>query len=397
MTEPIAHPERFAVRADRLFDGVSERLHGRSTVLVDGGKIVAVDSGDIGPADIPITDLGDVTLIPGLIDTHVHLVFDASDDPVAALAARNDTAAIESMQAMARIAAGGGVTTLRDLGDRDFLSLDLRDVPGLPTVIAAGPPITTPGGHCHYLGSEAEPGVAGIRRAVRLHAERGVDVIKIMASGGHLTPGTDPARGQFSLEELRAATDEAHTLGLPVVAHVHSPDSVARATEAGVDGLEHVTFWTDTGVDAPQETIDLVGARRLVVGASAGFIVDENRQLDEDFALRLPGIIDVMQRLHQAGARVVPGTDAGINPTKPHDIIRNALEQMVLLLGVSPFEAMLTATSQAADICGLGNRKGRLAAGFDADLVAVAGNPIDDIAAIHQIRSVFVRGQQVPR
>jgi imidazolonepropionase-like amidohydrolase len=392
MTEYSAQTGRFAVHADRLFDGVSQRLHGRSTVLVEDGRILAVDLGEVSPVDVPVVNLGDVTLVPGLIDTHVHLVYDASEEPVSALAARSDSDAIASMKEMAGVAARGGVTTLRDLGDRDYLSLAVREVPGLPTVVAAGPPITTPAGHCHFLGSVAGPGVAGVRRAVREHADRGVDVIKLMASGGHLTAGTDPARSQFTLEELRAATDEAHRLGLPVVAHVHAPDSVARAAEADVDGLEHVTFWTETGVEAPQETLDLVGARRLVVGASAGFVVDANRQLDQDFAVRLPGIVDVMQRLHRAGARIVPATDAGINPTKPHDVLRHALEQMVHLLGLSPFEALLTATSQAAEICGLGHRKGRIAAGFDADLVAVAGNPLDDIASIHRVTSVHVRG-----
>jgi imidazolonepropionase-like amidohydrolase len=389
--------ERFAVRAARLFDGVSRAVRNGPLVVIEGDRVVSVADGGPAPDGVPVLDLGDVTLMPGLIDTHVHLAFDASQDPVASLAARDDPSAISSMKVAATTAARGGVTTLRDLGDRDYLSLDMRELPGLPTVVCAGPPITTPSGHCHYLGGAAEPGAAGMRRAVREHAERGVDVIKVMASGGHLTEGTDPARGQFTLEELRAAVDEAHACDLPVTAHAHAPESVALAVQADVDGLEHATFWTEEGVDAPAKTIRDIGDRGIVVGASAGFVLDGNRGLDADFELRLPGIIDVMQRLHQAGAKVVPGTDAGINPTKPHDVVRHALEQMVALLGIPPFEALLTATSQAAEICGLGHRKGRVAPGYDADLVAVGGRPLTDISHIHDIRAVYVRGTEVTR
>jgi imidazolonepropionase-like amidohydrolase len=397
MENPTSSSDRFVVRAARLFDGVSATIRESPLVLVESGRVVAVDFGGRAPVGAPVVDLGDVTLMPGLIDTHVHLVFDASEDPVASLAARDDDAVIASMKEAATTAVRGGVTTLRDLGDRDYMSLDLRDLPGLPTVVAAGPPITTAAGHCHYLGGAAEPGVEGMRQAVREHAERGVDVIKVMASGGHLTEGTDPARGQFTLEELSAAVDEAHTRGLPVTAHAHAPKSVAMAVQAGVDGLEHVTFWTEDGVDAPAATIQLVGDRRIVVGASAGFVLDGDRELDAEFALRLPGIIDVMQRLHRAGAKLVPGTDAGINPTKPHDVVRHALEQMVALLEMSPFEALLTATSQAAEICGLGHRKGRIAPGYDADFVAVGGRPLTDISQVHDIRAVYVRGSEVLR
>jgi imidazolonepropionase-like amidohydrolase len=227
-----------ALRADWLFDGSDATLVPNPTVVMQGDAIVSVEAGGPVPDGAVLVELAGATIMPGLIDTHVHLAFDASRDPVGALAARDDAAALATMTVAARTAARAGITTVRDLGDRRYLSLVLRATAltdrSLPAVVAAGPPITTPGGHCHFLGGEVgEAGEQGVRGAVRSHAERGVDVIKIMASGGNLTPDSRPEAVQFSRAELRAAVAEAHRHGLPIVAHAHGTQSIADALAAG--------------------------------------------------------------------------------------------------------------------------------------------------------------------
>ena len=266
----------------------------------------------------------------------------------------------------------------------------------LPTIVAAGPPITTPGGHCHYLGGAAAPTSQGVRAAVREHADRGVDVIKIMASGGNLTPGSRQDLAQFPPEVLRAAVDEAHRLGLPVTAHAHAVAAIADATAAGVDGMEHVSFWTEEGVDAPGDMIRVIAARQIAVGATLGMVPVPGMAPPPAVAARLPAMIANLRRLCESGAVMVAGTDAGIAPVKPHDVVRYA-PAVLCQLGFSPAEALRTITSVAAGVCGLGHRKGRIAPGFDGDVLAVDGDPVADPEALHRIRAVYARGAAVIR
>jgi imidazolonepropionase-like amidohydrolase len=393
--EPEIH-NRLVVRAAWLFDGTSATLLPQPTVIVEGERITAVESGGEPPGDGEVVDLGDATLLPGLVDTHVHLALDATADPVGNLAKRDDEQTLVAMTDAARIAARGGVTTVRDLGDRGYLSLQLAQQPGLPTVVAAGPPITTTGGHCHFLGGAADPGPDGMRTAVREHVDRGVDVIKIMASGGFLTPGTREDQSQFNIDELRAAIEEAHRHGLPVTAHVHGTDAIVDSIAAGIDGLEHASFMTPEGIEeASEEVVTEIVERRIAIGATAGFAPSDT-ELDPDAARHIPGIISNMVRLMQAGAVVLPGTDAGVHPTKPHDAVRYGVEQLVQL-GMPPLQGLMSATSTGAEVCGLGHRKGRIAPGYDADILAIDGNPLTDTSALHSIREVWIRGTRVPR
>jgi imidazolonepropionase-like amidohydrolase len=360
-------------------------------LVLDGTAIRAVGSSSPVPEHAVVVDLPGATLLPGLVDTHIHLVLDATTDPVEGLAARDGAAALAAMAQAARTAARAGVTTVRDLGDRDYLALDLRDRgdTDMPTIVASGPPVTTPGGHCHFLGGAT----SDVRRAVREHVERGVDVIKIMASGGALTPGTRPEVGQFGPDELRDAVDEAHRLGLPVTAHAHGTGAIVDAVAAGVDGLEHVTFANAEGVDpVPADLLAEMVARRVVLGPTLGSV--PGATILPQLAVRMPALRANARVLCGSGAAIVAGTDGGVAPGKPHDVLTYAVEALVGV-GMSPASALAAATSRAADVCGLGSRKGRLVPGFDADVLAVDGDPLREPAALRRVRAVFVRGVRI--
>ena len=395
-TPPSAteRPRLLAIQAARLFDGVGTEVIADPLVVLDGATIVSVQHGVKPPDGAEVVDLGGATLMPGLIDTHVHLVFDSGVDPVGMLAARTDDQALAAARDAALVALRGGVTTVRDLGDRNYLSLGLRDEPGLPTILSAGPPITTPGGHCHFLGGATDATEEGVRAAVREHVERGVDVIKIMASGGTMTPGTRQEVAQFPAGVLRAAVQEAHLLGLVVTAHAHGTQAIRDAVDAGVDGMEHVSFWSAEGVDEPGDLIELIAERGITVGATVGIRPVPGDAPPPAVVSRLPLILENTRRLVEAGARIVAGTDAGIGQGKPHDVCRFAMPQL-RDLGMDAAQALRAVTSVAAHVCGLSDRKGRVAAGFDADLLAVDGDPLTDPEAVHRISAVYHNGRAV--
>ena len=385
------------VRAGRLFDG--ERSSGPSTVLISGGQIVDVDTtGATPPAHAEVVDLGrDVSMLPGLIDAHVHLAFDASTDVVTSIGAVDDAQLLTQMAQAARRALRSGITTVRDLGDRGFLALALRkqlDAWGDlgPEIVASGPPITVRGGHCHFLGGVAE-GPQALRAAVRERAERGCEVVKVMVSGGQLTPGSAPHESQYDLADLRLIVAEAHGLGMSTAAHAHCPSSVADAVTAGFDTLEHVTFLAEDGVAADPATMEAIVESGIVVSATVGQVPGKG-ELPPVIARSVGAVIENWARLHRGGARIVPGTDAGIAPMKPHDVLPYGLVALTGL-GMTNLEVLRAATSVAAAACGLTGRKGRLAPGADADLVAVNGDPLDDISAVHDVVAVFRAGRRV--
>ena len=264
--------------ADRLFDGRAPQVFDHWAVEIEGDRIV-----DVGPfaamrpgPDAEVVDLGDATLLPGLVDIHQHLAFDASTDAVAHLQATDDATLLVQMQEAAQRALAAGITTVRDLGDRGYLSLTLRDrfrdgEEIGPRIVASGPPLTVTGGHCWFLGGEAD-GVDGVRRAVRDRVARGVDVVKIMATGGNMTPTLGPHESQYTQAEIAAAVDEAHAHGLALAVHAHGPQGIADALAAGADSIEHCTFFTADGVEADPGVLDRLAESGATISMTAAVL-----------------------------------------------------------------------------------------------------------------------------
>lgn len=385
------------IRGARLFDGLTAQA-GRPSVLVKGRRIVDVDlTGAEPPAHAHIVDLGEVTLLPGLVDAHIHLGFDPTGDPVHQMLCADEATLLDRMRCNARQALRAGITTVRDLGDRGYLGVTLRDRPTfdedpLPEVLAAGPPVTPTGGHCWFLGGQAD-GIDGVTRAVAERAERGVDIVKIMATGGMLTPGWGLHESQYGRAELAAATATAHRAGLPLTAHAHGPQGIRDAVAAGADGIEHCTFATETGVELDRTTVDAMAAAGTFVGATEAWLPD-GPPLPPVAVARLDRCWANFALMHRAGVRVVCCSDAGIGPRKPHDVLPHGV---VLFgsIGFSNADALAAATAHAAAACGCAHRKGRILPGYDADILAVAGDPMVRLDALFDVRAVFRAGVAV--
>lgn len=399
----------YAVRAAHAFDG--ERfLPGGVTVLVEGDRIRAVEPFDhVVPAGVAVEEHGG-TLLPGLIDCHSHLVADTTIgglERAGAMAAEEVDAVI---LASLRAHLAAGVTTVRDLGDVGYRTLAFREVEGLPRVVAAGPPITTPNGHCHFLGGAVTgTGQDDLRAAVAERVERGVDVVKVMASGGFATPDSDQLSAQFTADQLSVLVDEAHRAGLPLLAHAHSLVAMEHALSAGVDGIEHFTG-LKPGMGALLDDRVLAEAARQgtfvdltmgndralhalmpeppphLVALMAGFGV---RTFDELYA----GRIVQLGQLREHGVRVVTGVDSGMAPAKKHGNLWRTVGEMVEA-GYDAAAALAAATSVAARACSLGGVTGRLAAGHVADLLVVDGDVATDPAALARPLAVVVRGRR---
>lgn len=394
-----------ALKAARCFDGERFRPEG-VTALVDGERIVGVEplAYDV-PDGVEVTAY-DGTLLPGLVDAHVHLVSDSSLGSLERAGSAPDEELDAMISRMLAANARSGVTTVRDLGDRSYRTLVARDrlTPGEPRIVSAGPPLTEPGGHCHFLGGEVA-GVDAVRAAVHDHVERGVDVIKVMASGGMLTIGTDLLGVQLTADELRAAVDETHAAGLRIVAHCQSEAGARHAVARGVDGLEHATLLGPDGIAIPDDLIGEIAARGITVDPTLGFDPDRLTPVDQApphvrAVVERVGMTPVevarrraaqLARMHQAGVRLVSGLDAGAAPPKPHGALWRAVVHL-LDAGLTSAQALSTATSAAADDCGLGGVTGRLVPGLAADLLVVDGDLETDLSALGRPVVTRVRG-----
>lgn len=391
-----------AIRARRVFDG-EILVAAADTVLVEGGCIVGVaPCGMALPDGCDVVDFPDATLLPGLIDTHVHLCGDGGPGALDRLPTFSDEEMTAVIEDSLRAHLACGVTTVRDLGDRSWAVIDWRDRHrgsiAVPTVLASGPPITSPGGHCWHMGGQAR-GADELRHAVEQRLERGVDIVKIMASGGVSTPGTDAFTPQFTVEELRVVVEAAHAAGLLVTAHAHPVTAIRDAIAAGVDAIEHGTFVTETGIRVPDTIVASLVESSIPVCPTLGTppsVVPSPiaREFMRKAGMTYPARVQTVGQLHRAGIRVVSGTDGGVSPGRPP----GALPQAVIDLvdgGVSTAQALASATSLAAQACGVGDSKGRLAADFDADLLLVDGDPLADIAALRNLAAVYVRGHRI--
>ncbi len=387
-------------RADVAFDG-ERMVPGGALVLVDGATIVGVEAGRAAaPADCQVTYLPGATLLPGLIDAHVHLCGDSGPRALDQLPELDRDAldtVIDSALAAQLVV---GVTAVRDLGDVGWAAVERRDTePGQPWVVASGPPLTSVGGHCSNMGG----GVAGrdaLIRAVRERAERGVDVVKIMTSGGLMTPGTDVLACNFTLDELRVVVDETHRLGLPITAHAHALPAVQQSVEAGVDGIEHCTCFTGQGLHTPPELVERIAAADITVCPTLGRDPSMTappphlQALLDRLGLRWEDRLPQVRHLYDGGVRLISGADSGINPGKPHGVLPHAIINLVEV-GATPVEALASATGRAADACGLADRTGRLQAGLAADLVFLDGDATSDITAVRSLRGVIARGREI--
>lgn len=393
---------RIAIRADWAFDGRA-MIPGGALVLCADGKINAVlPGGATAPDGWPVTAFPGAAVVPGMIDCHVHLCADSRLGALDRVAGYTDDELLQVIEAGLRAQLSAGVTTVRDLGDRRWAVLDWRAAGArsfpVPRIVASGPPITTPGGHCWYMGGEAGD-LDSIRAAVRERAERGADVVKIMASGGLMTAGTDVLGCQYTVQQLRTAVDEAHSLGLPVTMHAHALLAVVHALDAGADGIEHCTCLTEHGIDVSAELLERMATSRVTVCPTLGRatvapLTPRAADVERRTRLTWEDRLAMVGGLYRAGVVIASGVDAGIGAAKPHGSLARAVADLVAC-GVPAADALASATSVAAAACGLGDSKGLLRDGFDADLAVVGGDPGTDVGALRDIRAVYLGGARV--
>jgi len=342
---------------------------------------------------LPMLDLPGCTLLPGLVDVHVHLV--ASGEPdLAAGIPDSEAARTVSAVANARRQLEAGVTLVRDLGAPGAEAIavgravEAGEVPG-PLVVASGPAVTMTGGHIPYLGRVTD-GVDAMRQAVRENAAMGAGCIKVVATGGVLTKGIDPREAAYTRAELDALVEEAHRLGLRVAAHAIGEGGVVAALRAGVDSVEHGMFLDEAAIDAflatgARYTPTFSAPHGILAGPSVpGWIKDRARPAAEAQATSFRAAV-------KAGVKVVAGTDAG-TPDNPHGGVATEVAFMVEH-GLDPLAAVRAATGEAADLLGVPDR-GRLREGGRADVLAVHGDPVTDIRALSRVAAVFQDGRR---
>jgi imidazolonepropionase-like amidohydrolase len=390
---------RTVLEVDGLFDGTA--LLSDAAVVVEGGEITWVGKRSRAPK----TPKGERSravkapapfALPGMINCHSHLVFDGSAD-FEAESRQSDAAATVKAFANARAALRAGVTTVRDLGAAGTMVIELgraieRGAVEGPRIVAAGRGITNTGGHGAEVGRVAD-GPDEVRRATREQIAAGCGVIKFFSTGGVLGEGAGPNLSQYTLEETRAAVEEAHKAGIKITTHAHGAEGMRIAAQAGIDSIEHCTL-------LDRKTIRIIKENDVALVptfTALHAIIDNAAKVPERVMTRAREVAakhhEGVRAAHKAGVRIATGTDAG-TPFNRHE--RFALELRYLNeTGLSREEALVAATSRAADVIGW-PKAGRIAAGSWADLVFVSGDPTRDLEVLLSPKAVWVRGTLAP-
>jgi imidazolonepropionase-like amidohydrolase len=385
------------VRAAHMLDVKSGRTVDNPVIVITGDRITST-TGPM-PADAIVINLPGATLVPGLIDAHTHLIGKGTNFGYQELAESVPAATLWGAR-NARVTLEAGFTTVRNVGAGGYADVALRDainegeVPG-PRMLVSGPPLGITGGHCddnllpfsyHATAEGVADGIENVQHKTREVIKYGADVVKICATGGVLSKGDDPQASQFTLEEMKAIVADAHRLGRKVAAHAHGAQGILWATEAGVDSIEHGSYIDDAGINAMKQR-----GTYLVPTMYLQTWMLENAQsigLPPMYAEKMRQIIAIarknIQHAFASGVKVAFGTDAAVYP---HGL--NAHEFNVYVqMGMSPIQAIQTATVNAADLLGWSDRIGTLDRGKFADIVAVSSDPTKDVTTLEH--PVFV-------
>ena len=377
-----------AIHHVRLIDGTG-RLIEPATVIVRDTKIYA--AGPSRTIAIPrgatrVNGRG-LTLLPGLVDCHVHLCWRGEADVVKATEQETATETLLKASRSAAHTLEAGVTTVRDLGSRDHSIFALKKAIGKgltpgPRIIGAGLAICMVGGHLRRVIAREVEGAGQVRQVVREQIEAGAEVIKVIASGGVLTPGTSPDQPQLTPEELRSAVEEAARAGCKVAAHAHGASGMKNAIHAGAHSIEHATLMDDEAAALFEKhavyMVPTLSALAKTGACRHGCGIPDDA-LDKAKAMTKRHQRSFRQA-HQRGLLIAMGTDAG-TPFNHHGDNAQELERMVAL-GMSPMEAILASTAAAARLIGLETQIGTIAPGKEADLLLVQGNPLRRIEVL---------------